>query len=412
MQTFAPFTRRQVLKTGGAAVLAGSTTFGRLPPAAAAEPFRIGALNPITGAGSPYGSGIQKTIIFAAQEVNAAGGAAGRMFEVFAEDDQTSPEAGVLAAKKLIEVNKVHAIFGTWSSGVTLAIMPLQDAANVLLMTHSGASAISTLDKKDLVFRFSTTGERSGGAIAGIVAKEGYKRVATMAINNASGRDLVGGFKLAWEKKGHALAAEVVYEPNLPTYRSELQKALAGNPELIVLGSYLPDTTILVREARQLGSGVKFIGPGYAVAPKLAETLGNEATEGLMAVDYVSALDSSAYAHFSQRYKEVTGSEVGENFYASCAYDMVQCTALAIEAAGAGADNFGIVGALRKVSNPPGQAVGSFAEGKKLLAAGQKINYEGASGPLDFDRDGDVTPLFKLSEIRNGELKFKFMLAL
>ena len=389
-----------------------ATAAARVRPAAAAEPFRIGALNPITGAGSPYGTGIQKTIIFTADEINAAGGAGGRMIEVFPEDSQTSPEPSVIAAKKLIEVNKVHAIMGTWSSGVTLAVMPLTDAANVIEMNHSGAVAISTLDKKDLVYRFSATGERIGRAVAGMIAKEKLNRIGSMAFNNASGRDLVSGVKSQWEKMGHKLLAEVVYEPNRASYRSELQSVLAANPEVIVMGSYLPDTTIIVREARQLGSTVKFIVPGYAVPPTLAETLGNEATNGVMAVDYVSALDSPAYAHFVKRYKEVMGPNAEEDFYASCAYDMVTCTALAIEAAGGAADNFGIVAKLRTVSNPPGDPVGSFAEGKKLLAAGKKINYEGASGPLDFDEYGDVNPLFKLSEFQDGKMKFKYMLAL
>ncbi len=57
---------------------------------------------------------MQKMILAAAEMVNAAGGAAGRMLEVSAEDDQTQPQAAVLAAKKLIEVNKVQAILGTW----------------------------------------------------------------------------------------------------------------------------------------------------------------------------------------------------------------------------------------------------------------------------------------------------------
>jgi branched-chain amino acid transport system substrate-binding protein len=59
---------------------------------------------------------------------------------------------------------------------------------------------------------------------------------------------------------------------------------------------------------------------------------------------------------------------------------------------------------MRPVNNPPGTKVSSFAEGKKLLEAGQKINYEGASGPLDFDEKGDVKALFKLSVIKGGQM--------
>ena len=89
-------------------------------PADAADPFLVGALNPISGAGSPYGSGMQKAIAMAADEINAGGGVCERQIELISEDTQTSPDAAVLAAKKLVEVNKVNAVLGTWSSGVTL----------------------------------------------------------------------------------------------------------------------------------------------------------------------------------------------------------------------------------------------------------------------------------------------------
>src|SRR6185437_12054430 len=167
--------RRRFLQASGLGALA--LAFGG-SFAEAAEPYRIGALNPVTGAGSPYGTGMQKSIIFSADEVNAAGGAAGRKLQIYAEDSQTSPEAGVLATKKLIEVNKVQAILGTWSSGVTAAILPLIENAGVILMTNSGASTI--VSKKDLIFRFSAITERIGHVLGDLVAKEGYTRVATM----------------------------------------------------------------------------------------------------------------------------------------------------------------------------------------------------------------------------------------
>lgn len=403
-------TRRGLLGASGIGAL--SLAFGRSLPARAGEPFRIGALNPVTGSGSLYGGGMQKAILFSAEEVNAAGGAGGRMLEVYTEDSQTQPDAGVLAAKRLIEVKKVHAILGTWSSGVTMAVMPIQDAAGVIHMTNAGASAISTLDKKDLVYRFSTTGRRSGSAIARMLADNGIQRVATMAFNNASGRDIADGAKTAWAALGRKLVSEVVYEPNRPTYRSEVQHVLAGKPEVIILGAYIPDATIIIREAFQFGANVKFIGPDYAIGLKLVDALGVEATEGLMAVEYVSALNNIAYKRFAERYQQVVGGDHANNFFAACAYDMVQVTALAIEASGGGTDNAKIVEKLRYIANPPGTPVASFAEGKKLLQAGQKINYEGASGPIDFDEHGDVRPLFKLSMIKKGKMEFQKMIDL
>jgi len=86
--------RRAILRHGGTAALVAALA-AKIPNTFAEDTgaLRIGALNPVTGAGAPYGSGMQKAIILAAQQVNAAGGIAGRKIDVFAEDTETSPPA-------------------------------------------------------------------------------------------------------------------------------------------------------------------------------------------------------------------------------------------------------------------------------------------------------------------------------
>jgi len=394
--------RRQLLITPMAAAL--STGAISAMAQSAAPSFRIGALNPITGAGSPYGPGMQRAILMAAEEVNAAGGAGGRRLEVFAEDTQTKPDAAVLAAKKLIDVNKVQAVLGTWASGVSLAVIPLTDQADLIQMNVSGAPAISTLDKKDLVWRFQATNDRFGAAFCEIAVKRGFKRPATMAFNNASGIGNTEGFKKAWEKRGGKVVANIVYEPNRPSYRSELQKVLAEKPDVIVTGSYLPDTTIILREWFQSGEKTAWIIPGWAANPDLVKALGPEVCEGIISVDTVSAENAPAFKHFDAMYTKAMGRSALTNVYAPMAYDMAISLALAMEAAGPGASVAQINARIREVSNPGGQPVSTFAEGKAKLAARQKINYEGASSKLDFDQYGDVSPDFGVYVIEKGQL--------
>jgi len=396
------FSRRDVLLAG--AGLAAASSLPRFAFAQDAGSFRIGSLCPVTGAGSTYGSGMQKAIEIGVAEVNGAGGAGGRKLELFSEDSQTKPDAAVLAAKKLIEVNKVQAILGTWSSGVTLAVMPIIDAAGIIEMNTSGAPAISTQDTKDLVWRFQATNDRFGQAFAVIAEKYGYKRPATMAFNNASGIGNTEGFKKAWEKKGGKVVAAVVYEPNRPSYRTELQQVLSAKPDVIVTGSYLPDTTIILREWFQSGQPVKWIIPGWAANPALVKALGNEVCEGIISVDSVSNENAASYKALNGAYEKAMGKPLSTNVYAAMTFDMVVCLGLAMEAAGPGASVAQINAKIRDVANPDGTKVFSFAEGKKLLAAKQKINYEGASSRLDFDQYGDVTPDFGMFVIEKGEL--------
>ncbi|WP_270937128.1 ABC transporter substrate-binding protein [Falsiroseomonas oryzae] len=398
-------TQRRTLLATGAALLATPRVVR-----AQAETFRIGALNPVTGAGSPYGSGMQRAILAAVEAINAAGGANGRRIEVFSEDTQTSPQAAVLAAKKLIEVNRVRAILGTWSSGVSLAVIPLTNDADILLMHTSGAPALSTppANAKNLGYRFQATNDRFGRAFAEIAVREGFRRPATMAFNNASGIGNTEGFRRAWAAKGNRNGEHVVYEPNQPSYRAELLRVMNTRPDVIVMGSFLPDTTIILREWFQMGVPMKWIIPGWAANPQLVQALGPAVTEGIISVDSVSNEGSPAFAAYDAAYRRATNRPGLDNVYAAMTWDMAHTLALAIEQAKS-FETAAINAAIRQVANPPGEAVPGFAEGKAAIAAGRKVNYEGASSVLDFDEFGDVTPDFGVFFIERGQINRRYV---
>jgi branched-chain amino acid transport system substrate-binding protein len=389
----------------GAGIALGTTS--RLSLAQGSEPIRIGALNPVTGAGSPYGTGMQKMIRAAAEAVNAAGGVAGRQIAVFAEDSQTNPQAAVLAAKKLIEVNRVKAIIGTWSSGVTLAVLPLCREAGIPILHVSGAPALSDLNVTGgWGYRFHTPNGRTGRCYAEMCKREGFKRVATMAFNNASGLGLTEGFATAWREMGNELVEKVVYEPDQPSYRSELMKVLAAQPDAIVTGSYYADTTIIMREWVQMGQTTRWVIPGHASTPEFIKAVGPQVAEGVLTADLVVAKDSLAYAPFDEAYQREMGQPGESNIYAAMTWDMTIALALAIEAA-ASDDMAAVSGNMRKVANAPGTKVHNFAEGKEKLAAGA-IDYDGASSILDFDGNGDITPDFGVYRIEAGALVKKY----
>ncbi|MGO4389559.1 ABC transporter substrate-binding protein [Microvirga sp. 2YAF29] len=400
-------TRREFLGTIGATgILLAAPSILR---AQGQESFRIGAILPLTGSGSTFGPGMLKSMQAALEVVNAAGGAAGRKLELISEDDQTQPQSGVLAAKKLIDANRVQAIIGTWASSVSLAVAPLTNDANILLMHTSGAPALSIApaNAKGLAYRFEATNDRYGRAFAEVCAREGFKRPATMAFNNASGIGNVEGFRKAWEAKGNKILASVVYEPNQASYRSELQKVLAADPDVIVMGSYLADTTIILREWYQSGQPVKFVMPGFAANPDLAKALGPDVVEGIIGVNSIPNETGIAYATFDEAYKKATGQPGSTNPYAAMTWDMIHTLALAIEAAQS-ADTAAINAKIREIANPEGKKVFTYAEAKAALKNGQ-IDFDGASSILDFDQYGDASPDFGANTFTNGQLSRKYV---
>ena len=400
-------TRRQAL-AGTSLVLLAATPAARAQNAV----YRIGALNPITGAGGTYGTGMQKTILFAVEHVKRAGGVDGRTLEVLAEDTQTAPDPAVLAARKLIDANKVNAILGTWSSSVSLAVQPITNTADVLLFHVSSAPALSApaQNPKHLGWRFQAGSPRIGAAYAAIAERNGAKNPAYMAFNNDVQIASTNIFKAEWEKRGRKIATSVVYEPNRTSYAAELQKVLATKPDFLVVSGYVPDTTIILREAYEAGNTAKIVIPGWAFGPSLASAVGNDVLEGLIVFDSVPDADGPAFATFDAGYKAAMGTSGVSNVYAAMCYDMVNVLALALQKAGPGAGNDQVAAAIREIAGPPGQTVSSFAEGKAALKAGQKINYEGASGPLDFDENGDAISVFGVNVIHGGRLDRQYVL--
>lgn len=398
--------RRTLAASLASAALMAGTRPGLAQAGAA---FRIGSPNCITGAGAPYGTGMVRMIVAAANAVNAAGGAAGQRFEVFSEDTQSAPQSAVLAVKKLVDINKVQALLGVWSSGESLATLPIANDANLIFMNCSGAPALSVppANAKGLSYRLQATNDRFGRAFAEIAAKEGFKRPATMAFNNASGIGNTEGFRKAWEAKGGKVLESVVYEPNQPTYRSELQKVLAAKPDVIVTGSYLADTSIILREWFVSGEETKWIMPGWAANADLVRAVGADVAEGVISVESISNEGSEAFRAYDEAYRKAMNAPGTGNTYAAMAWDMVVVLALAMEAAGK-TDTASIIAKIREVANPDGQVVSTFAEGKEALKKG-KINYEGASSKLDFDQYGDVTPDFSMSVLTKGELQRRYV---
>ena len=309
----------------------------------------------------------------------------------------------MLAAKKLVEVNHVEAVLGTWASAVTLAVAPIFNAANIIHMTNAGTSDLAKVNQNGLIFRFSAPSARTGESLAQGAISEDHKTFAIMAINNASGREVAQGAKATLLAGGRQVLSEVIYEPNQPSYRSEIQAALAKNPEALIMGCFLPDLTIILRETLQSGANVKFFVPAWAVTPKLIETIG-PATEGIMTADYVSALDSDAFAQFSKRFKEVVGSDPKDNYYAACAYDMVQKSRSGYSGRG---PERRCQGTRRDNASGEQSARHQSVKLRRRQEAPRgwsKDQFKSASGPLDFDEKGDVKALFKLSVIKGGQM--------
>ena len=389
--------RRQFLATGlgGAAALAGSRAHAQQ------EGLRIGVLTPLTGGGTVYGTTMSRMYTLVADEINKAGGIAGKQIQLFTEDAQTNPDAGVRGARKLVDVNRVHAIVGTWSSAVTLAVAPIAVQARIPHFCVSSSPAISTFKDDDFLYRTAYSQAVISTVYATTAQKLGYKTAAMLILNNPYGIGLGDSFPDRFAKVGGTVTGKVIYNPNQSSYRSEIQQALAGKPDVILFGGYTPDGIQVFKEWFQLGLGGTWMGPGFALDQKFIQGIGAQASEGIVVVEGAPNLQSSAYKNADKLYRAAHNQEA--DFFAAMAYDHLMVVALSVLAGNGNTAGDAIKGNIRKISNPPGKVVGSWADAGAAVKAGEKVNYEGASSACDFDDNGDVQTDFGVYRIKSGK---------
>ena len=395
----AHLSRRTLL--AGAAAAAAATSLPRVGGAQAAT-IRLGTLNPLTGSGGSYGPSMRKAMEWVAQEVNAAGGVLGRQVQLFSEDDQTNPEPAVRAARKLIDVDKVAAIMGTWASAVTTAVAPLCWESKTFLTTVSGSDTITQLPHQGYLVRTQPNTHLQIGKLGEFLVSLKVKRVFTLAAQTPFAVPSQKRLAEILPKGGAETVGSVIYDKDKTTFRSEVDQALRAKPDMIYLNGYTPDCTILMKELFKAGYTGAKVAQGYAVNAKLLGSLPNEVTDGTYTATPSPSVESAGY----KRLAKVLGTDDLDPYSCQC-HDHISLVLLAIAHGKGEATGTTIKDHVRNISQGNGVKVDSAVEGLKLLAQGKAINYEGASGPCDFTESGDILDCkIKFEQAQGGKFKF------
>lgn len=391
-------TRRKVLK--GAAALAATAA---LPKGAYAqgEPIKIGILTPLTGAGGNDGPRMLKAMTAVFEEVNKQGGVLGRKIETVVEDDQTNPEAAVRAARKLIEVNKVPMILGTWASAVTAAVAPVCWESKTFLMTVSGADSITLLPHQGFLIRTQPTSKLQATAHGEFLWAQGGRKVGIIGIQAPFALANKEHLEATLKPKGGEIVSHVIYEKDKPTYRSEIDQMMRGKPDYIYTNGYAPDTVVLLRDMFRAGINLPKFAQSYAVPQPTLDTIPAEVSANVFTGQPSADIESPAY--------KLAAARIGEkepDGYVSQATDWASMAVLTIAKAKA-VSGVAMKENVRKICQGSGQKVYSAVEGLKVLAEGKEINYEGASGPCDFTDIGDILGCrFRYMHVVKGKLEF------
>ncbi|MCD6679380.1 MAG: ABC transporter substrate-binding protein [Burkholderiaceae bacterium] len=371
----------------------------------------IGSVMSLTGSLGALGQEIAKGAQLGVADLNAAGGVNGCKIELSLLDDQTSPSVGVDAARKLIDVQHVPAIVGALASGVSASILTSATVgSNVVLISPSSTSPAFTQLADDgktngYWFRTCPSDALQGVAMAKLATDAGIKKVAILYLNNPYGEGLSKEFSAAFKKSGGAITQNVVYNPSQPSYRSEVNKALNPKPDALFLIGYPGDGTTLAREWIAAGGPQKFLFPDGLQSQDFVKDVGAQYLKEVHGTA-AGAVDTPSLELFKKEFQAKYGALPAQP-YITNAYDATVLIGLAM-AQSKKNDSTAIRDALRKVTDPKGEkiyaGVESLKKGLQMAAEGKAIQYVGASGPLQFDKNGDIDAPRVVWDVKDGKV--------
>jgi len=362
---------------------------------------KIGVGIDFTGALAEFGEAIRNGSDLVAKHF----GEAGFPIELVYADTETSAMPGVEAARMLVDVEKVQALVGSLASGVTIPIAEsVCIPGQIPQLSPASTSPLLTVlpadEGKDFLFR-TCPSDALQGVIAGKLAWDlGYKTAAVLWVNNPYGKGLAEQFKESFEFRGGKVLAMVPHDEAVaPSYVAELKKATEGKPDVLFCVSYPGHATIYLKEAIEGGFIDKFLFCDGTKSVDMPKEVGPEHLAGFFGTVAAPAMGDS-YSIFVAEYNATYGT-LPPLPYIDGTYDAVAVIGLAAakcEADGKDITPICIRDNLREVANPPGETITPGAESLKkalgLLKEGKDINYEGAAGSVDFDKNGDVvTPI-------------------
>src|SRR6266481_6640190 len=378
---------------------AGMLAIGLLSAApAVAEDVKLGILFDVTGPVANFVPPLIDAVKLAIDEFNANGGILkGQKLKMIVGDTQGTAQGSINAATKLVNVDDVAAIVGALTSTATIAAAHgVTIPKGVLLISPaSTAPIIGSLEDNDFVFRTIQSDAYQGWMLGKLVYDQGFRTVAVTYVNNDYGSGLADTFRDAFENRGGTVTTALAHEPNKHSYLAELKALTVGNPEALVLIAYATSSGItIIKEALENRLFKQFIGTDSLRDDLLIKEVGADKLKGMFFTSPMPVLGSSAWGKFEKNYTAAYKTTKDKLFIANT-YDAVMLAALAIEQAGS-TDRTQVRDALRKVCCAPGEAIepGEWASAKAAIAAGKKINYEGASGNCDFDEYGNIKGVY------------------
>lgn len=345
--------------------------------------IKIGLQAPITGDYAYEGQMAKQSVEVAAELINKAGGVLGKQVEIVVVDDGSNPKDSALAAQKAVS-QKVVAVIGSYGSSVTEPAADIYEK-NKLVYVGYGCTAVRLTMEKDRTYFFRTCGrDDAQGLYFGKYAVEtmGAKRIAIMHDNSTFAKGVADEAMKALEPYVAEGKTEVVYfdaiTPKEKDFSAAVTKLRETKPDVWYFTGYYPEAGLLIRQARDAGLDVPFIGANAAINDDFVKIAGLEVAAGSLmtqeplVTDVTTPIAEQFKALYAEKFKELPSSPwpvyAADGLYA-------------------------IVGAIAKAGKTDSAAIAEALRNKM-------DGVEGVTGPVLFTERGDRKDVpYKMYEI-------------
>jgi branched-chain amino acid transport system substrate-binding protein len=347
--------------------------------------LKIGTLLPQTGSLAFLGPPEIAGVALAAKDINEAGGVLGKQVEITNSDSgDTSTDTASQSVDRLLS-NDVDTIIGAASSGVTLSVIDKITGAGVLEISPANTSPeLTDYADKGLYFRTAPSDVLQGRVDADLIAADGSSTLGMLVLQDSYGTGLADAVEKSFTESGGQVVEKVIYDPKAASFSTEVGKIKAADPEAIILIAFDETKKIIPEMVKQgIGPSTKKI---YFVDGNVGADYSKDFPKGTLTGVQGTNPGVAATDDFKARLRTMD-PKLDAYTYGPESYDATVLVALAAEAAG---DDSGtsMASKMQEVS-AGGEKCTSFKDCLALLKDDKDIDYDGVSGPVEFNEKGD-----------------------
>jgi len=292
----------------------------------------VGQFASLTGAQATFGQSADKGVQLALEEINCSGGVLGQPLRIITKDNQSKPGETSTAVRELITRNKVVALIGEVASGRSLEAAPIAQRSGIPMISPASTNEKVT-ETGDHIFRVCFIDPFQGTVCAKFAGKLGAKKAAMLVdVSKDYSMGLAKSFREQFQKEGGTITGQQSYSGGDKDFSSQLTAIKADNPQIIFLPAYYTEAPLIIRQARQLGITVPFIGGDGWDSTELVG-VGGSSVEGCYFSNHFSSQSTDPkVVAFVQAYRKKHNDE--PDAMVALGYDSVYLLADAMKRAG------------------------------------------------------------------------------